>query len=70
MNAIPEEQTEEEIEGPWVSDKTLAAELDVHRTTIWRWAREGKIPKPKKIGPNTQRFNRSKALQALLGEGV
>jgi len=43
----------------WTTDVELSKELRVHRCTIWAWAREGRIPKPVKIGPNTTRWNRA-----------
>lgn len=39
-----------------VSDRTIAALAEVSKVTVWRWAREGRIPKPKKIGPNCTRW--------------
>ena len=35
----------------------LAAIFGVSRVTIWRWARAGIIPQPKKIGLNTTRWD-------------
>lgn len=29
-----------------------ASLLDISVPTVWRWAREGRIPKPQKVGPN------------------
>ena len=29
----------------------------VSLATVWRWAREGRIPKPHKFGPMTTRWN-------------
>ena len=29
------------------------------RTTLWRWARNGRFPKPVKIGPNTTAWKKS-----------
>lgn len=26
---------------------------DVSAATIWRWVKEGKLPRPEKLGPNT-----------------
>jgi len=40
----------------YVSDKTLAARYEVSRATIWRWAREDKLPKPVKITNNCTRW--------------
>mgnify|MGYP005760355299 CR=1 FL=1 len=38
----------------YFSDKTLAARFEVSRATIWRWAAEGRIPKPVKIVGSTR----------------
>ena len=45
------------------SDKTLARFFDCTRKTIWTWSREGKLPPPDKIGPNTTRWNNAKIKQ-------
>lgn len=34
----------------------VAARYGTHRMTPWQWARDGKLPKPKKIGPNVSRW--------------
>ncbi len=41
----------------WVNDKFLADYFGVHRKTIWEWSKTGRLPKPKKIGPNSTRWN-------------
>ncbi|MBC8381409.1 MAG: AlpA family phage regulatory protein [SAR92 clade bacterium] len=38
----------------YLSDKNLAIRYDVCRTTIWRWTRTGKFPKPVKLGGATR----------------
>jgi predicted DNA-binding transcriptional regulator AlpA len=40
-----------------VPARTLAIILDVSEVTIWRWAKIGKLPRPRKPGGNTTRFN-------------
>ena len=35
----------------WVRKPTLMALFSVSDTTLWRWGREGRIPKPTLIGP-------------------
>jgi len=40
----------------WASDKDLATHYRVDRTTIWRWVRLGKLPKPTQLGANTTRW--------------
>ena len=44
------------------SDRKVAIRYDVHRATPWRWANDPRyaylnFPKPKKIGPNTTRWD-------------
>lgn len=38
-------------------DKTVAERYGVSRATIWRWAAEGRIPKPIKLSPGCVRWN-------------
>ena len=37
----------------YIRAQELAAMLAVHRTTLWRWVRDGHLPRPVKLGPNT-----------------
>jgi hypothetical protein len=54
----------------WSSDKTLARYFNTSRKTIWHWAKEGKLPRPHKIGVNTTRWSNSEVKNsALLSEG-
>ena len=39
------------------SDKTLAQFYDASRSTIWKWSREGKLPKPIKLTPGATRWD-------------
>lgn len=48
-----------------VPARTLAALLDVSEVTIWRWAKAGKLPSPRKLGSNTTRFNVGEVREAL-----
>ena len=41
------------------SDKILARYFDTTRKTIWIWSKEGKLPRPHKIGKNTTRWSNS-----------
>ena len=34
----------------------LAARYGLHEVTLWKWAREGKIPKPVKLSKGTSRW--------------
>jgi predicted DNA-binding transcriptional regulator AlpA len=38
------------------SAKAIAEKFDVHHVTPWKWAKQGRLPKPRKIGPNTSRW--------------
>lgn len=40
----------------FLTAKQIANRYDVGVATIWRWAREGTMPKPIKIGPNCTRW--------------
>ena len=40
-----------------VPARMLASLLDVSEVTIWRWSKAGKLPKSRKLGANTTRFN-------------
>lgn len=42
----------------YVSDIQLSQERGVHRTTIWRWAAKGLLPKPVQLSPGTSRWIR------------
>jgi prophage regulatory protein len=41
----------------YLSDKKLAERYDTHRATIWRWVREGKLPKPVKLTSGSTRWS-------------
>jgi len=41
----------------YASDRDLSKRYNVSRATPWNWAKAGKFPKPKKIGPNTTRWD-------------
>ena len=43
----------------YISDKQLSERLEVSRQTIWRWVREGNLPKPIKLGSNCTRWKLS-----------
>lgn len=40
-----------------VPARTLASLLDVSEVAIWRWSKISKLPRPRKLGGNTTRFN-------------
>lgn len=41
----------------------------INRATLWRGAKEGRYPKPVKVGPNTARWIRSECVAALMALG-
>ena len=49
----------------WSTDKTLARYFSTSRKTIWTWAREGRIPRPRKISANMTRWSNDE-LQSFL----
>ena len=44
------------VDRPFWTDTELAARYSTHRTTVWRWAAEGKFPRPVKLSPGTTRW--------------
>lgn len=48
-----------------VADKVVAELLSCHRTQVWRMAREGRLPKPIKIGLNSTRWRVSEVREAI-----
>ena len=48
-----------------VTARTLAQVLAVSEVTIWRWAKDGRLPKPRKLGANTTRWNVGQVRAAL-----
>ena len=43
----------------YFSDKHLSERYEITRATVWRWVREGKFPKPIKLGANCTRWKSS-----------
>lgn len=46
-----------ESQAKWLSDKKVAERYGIARVTVWRWAREGHLPRPKRIGPKSSRWS-------------
>ena len=40
----------------YFSDKQLAKKYGVHRTTIWRWVKQGTFPNPVKLSQGCTRW--------------
>lgn len=57
------------LQSMWVSANSLAARLETTPSTIWRWAKSGRIPAPTKFGPGTTRWNLDQVLRALETNG-
>lgn len=49
----------------YASAKTLAAACETTQSTIWRWAKSGRIPRPVKLGPCTTRWDVEQVREAL-----
>ena len=62
MATTPEERERQQLEDVatgigWSTDKTLARYFSTTMKTVWYWAKEGKIPQPKKNSANMTRWN-------------
>jgi len=42
----------------WLSVEQVAQRYEVSSASIWRWVRQGRFPKPVKIGPRSTRWRR------------
>lgn len=51
----------------FVTDIQLAARYAVSRQTVWRWAKEGRLPAPIKLGPNCTRWRFADVVAKLEG---
>ena len=52
-------------DGAFLTDLDLAAAFRVHQMTIWKWARNGLLPKPYQLGGNTTRWKAGEVRQAI-----
>lgn len=43
----------------YLSDKSVAARYDISRASVWRWLKEGKLPRPEKLTNGTTRWKLS-----------
>lgn len=59
---LPETPSIESRPRGWASDRELARYFSVSRATIWRWARDGRLPPPEKLSPGVTRWRWSDAL--------
>lgn len=53
----------------YVTDRALAAHIDISVTTVYRWVKAGRIPPPLKFGPNTSRWDLN-AVDAALAKAA
>ncbi|QJQ98214.1 helix-turn-helix domain-containing protein [Halomonas sp. PGE1] len=42
------------VDERFLRDTDLAERYGIHRNTIWRWVRDGKLPRPVAIGGSTR----------------
>lgn len=52
-------------ESGYVSANTLAAALETTPSTIWRWSKSGRLPRPVKLGEGTTRWNLAEVHKTL-----
>lgn len=48
--------------------RTLATRLDIEVSTVWRWARDGRLPPPHRLGPGVSAWDLDEVEAALRGE--
>mgnify|MGYP006295087811 CR=1 FL=1 len=44
------------MEQLYLSDRQVGARYGVHRTSIWRWFRDGNFPRPIKLSPGCTKW--------------
>ncbi|MHB1351986.1 MAG: helix-turn-helix transcriptional regulator [Thiobacillus sp.] len=49
----------------YASANTLAAMLETTPSTIWRWSKKGRLPKPYRLGEGTTRWKIEEVNEAL-----
>lgn len=47
---------------------TVAPLFGISAPTVWRWVKSGRLPAPKKLGPNTSAWNVGELRRALAAE--
>ena len=48
-----------------LTDRDVAQALGISRMTVWRWAKAGRIPQPRKIGAHTTRWDSKEVMEAI-----
>lgn len=53
----------------FLKDRQVAARLGISRPTLWRWVKDGRLPRPVKLGPAVTRWRLSdiEKFEASLG---
>lgn len=49
----------------YASDRTLAAFFETSKSTIWRWAKSGRLPQPYRLSEGTTRWRVGEVRLAL-----
>lgn len=62
---LPTRSFDELPDSALVPDLIVAELFSCHRTQVWRMAREGRLPKPIKIGLNSTRWRVSEVREAI-----
>lgn len=48
-----------------LTDKEVAQALGISRMSVWRWTKAGRLPKPRKIGANSTRWDSREVAEAI-----
>ena len=49
-----------------LTDRDVAKALGISRMTVWRWAKAGRLPPPRKLGGNTTRWDSKEVIDAII----
>ena len=48
-----------------LTDKEVGKALGISRMSVWRWAKAGRLPQPRKLGGNTTRWDSAEVQAAI-----
>ena len=48
-----------------LTDREIAEALGISRMTVWRWTKAGRLPKPRKLGGHTTRWDSLEVMEAI-----